>query len=73
MVCRVCGRRLVPEHTDLPFKTGPNSIVIIKGLPVLQCSGCGEYSLEDGVMERVEEILSLSHKGAELEVVRYAA
>jgi YgiT-type zinc finger domain-containing protein len=28
--------------TDLPFKIGDRSIVILKALPVLQCRQCGE-------------------------------
>jgi len=33
--------------SDLPFKLGPQRIVILKNLPVLQCESCGEYLLED--------------------------
>lgn len=59
--------------TDLPFKVGDSSIVIVKDLPVIQCSNCSEYLLADAVMTHVEEILESVDKTAELEVVRYAA
>jgi YgiT-type zinc finger domain-containing protein len=59
--------------TDLPFKVGDSSIVIVKGLPVIQCSNCSEYLLADAVMTHVEQILESVDKTAELEVVRYAA
>jgi YgiT-type zinc finger domain-containing protein len=59
--------------TDLPFKLSETAIVILKGLPVLQCDGCSEYLLEDSVMERVEEILRQANSRAELEIIRYAA
>ena len=59
--------------TDLPFKVGESSIVIVKGLPVIHCLHCNEYVLEDRVMAHIERILESVDKTAELEVVRYAA
>lgn len=73
MRCHVCGSDLVPLVTDLPFKLNETTIVILKDLPVLQCSGCSEYLLEDAVMERVDEILRKANAQAELEIIRYAA
>jgi YgiT-type zinc finger domain-containing protein len=73
MKCHVCGARMTPRITDLPFKLGETAIVIVKDLPVLQCDGCIEYLLEDPVMERVEEILRQANSRAELEIIRYAA
>jgi YgiT-type zinc finger domain-containing protein len=59
--------------TDLPFKVSEATIVILKGLPVLQCDNCSEYLLDDLVMSRVEEILRNADAAAELEIIRYAA
>jgi len=59
--------------TDLPFNVSETTIVILKGLPVLQCNNCTEYLLDDSVMGRVEEILKRVDTSAELEVIRYAA
>jgi YgiT-type zinc finger domain-containing protein len=59
--------------TDLPFKVSESTIVILKGLPVLQCEDCGEYLLDDPVMNRVGQILERVDPAAELEVIRYAA
>jgi YgiT-type zinc finger domain-containing protein len=73
MKCHVCGSRLRPLVTDLPFKVTEATIVILKGLPVLQCDNCTEYLLEDSVMGRVEEILEKVDSAAELEIIRYAA
>jgi YgiT-type zinc finger domain-containing protein len=73
MRCSVCGSKLRPLITDLPFKVSETSIVILKGLPVLQCDNCREYLLDDMVMSRVEEILQKTDAGAELEIIRYAA
>ena len=59
MICYRCGSRMEERITDLPFKLSDSSIVIIKGLPVTQCSGCGEYLLADAVMAQVEQIEEL--------------
>jgi YgiT-type zinc finger domain-containing protein len=61
------------KSTELPFKVGESAIVIIKDLPVIQCPQCSEYVLSDQVMMRVENILASINKGAESEIVRYAA
>ena len=73
MRCRICGSKLSPLTTDLPFKVSKMTIVILKDLPVLQCGNCREYLLEDAVMRRVEEILQGADTAAELEIIRYAA
>ena len=57
MKCYVCGERLEPTISDLPFRLGPTSIVVIKKLPVLECTNCTEFSIEDPVMEKVEGLL----------------
>ncbi len=62
-----------PLTTDLPFKLSETTIVILKGLPLLQCDNCTEYVLEDSVMARVDEILEKVDPCAELEIIRYAA
>ena len=71
--CHVCGGRLEPTISDLPFCLGPTSIVVIKKLPVLECSNCTEFSIEDPVMEKVENLLEKTGEAAELEVIAYAA
>jgi len=52
---------------------GYPGIVILKGLPVLQCASCPQYLLEDAVLARVDQILSRVDGGIELEIIRYAA
>ena len=59
--------------TDLPFKTTEQTIVILKGLPVIQCENCAQYLMEDAVLGRVDEILVTIDGTAELEIIRYAA
>lgn len=73
MKCAVCGSKLKPTRTDLPFKLRARAIVILKDLPVLQCEGCSEYFLEDEVLARVDQMLARVDSEAQLEIVRYAA
>jgi hypothetical protein len=49
------------------------SIVILRGLPVLECERCPEYLLDDAVMSRVDEILARIDGTTELEIIRFAA
>ncbi len=72
MTCHLCGGEVEETITDLPFKIAPNSIIIIKDLPVLQCQNCHEYSLDDPVMAGVDDILSKIGEKTELEVLKYA-
>ena len=73
MKCTVCGARMHPINTDLPFKLSEDRIVILKQLPVLQCGACREYLIEDTVMARIDTLLAQADSTAELEVIRYAA
>ena len=73
MICHVCGAEMNRIITDLPFKLRNTGIVVIKGLPVIQCETCREYLLEDTIMEQVENILNHAEKSVELEVVKFAA
>jgi YgiT-type zinc finger domain-containing protein len=73
MRCRVCGGMMEQRVTDLPFKIGDSSIVILKALPVLQCRQCGETELEHPTMLRVDQLLAGVDMSAELEVIRFAA
>lgn len=73
MKCHVCGSKLEPLITSLPFKVSETTIAILEELPVLQCDNCTEYFLEDSVMDRVEKILEKVDTAAELEIIRYAA
>ena len=73
MRCQVCGAALRAVNTNLPFKLRGTTIIILKGLPVLECANCAEFLIEDSVMRRVDTILKQVDAAAELEIVGYAA
>ena len=52
MKCHVCSGQLAPTVSDLPFSLGPASIVVIKKLPILECTNCTEFAIEDAVMAK---------------------
>jgi len=59
--------------TDLPFKLADTKIVILKSLPVLQCRQCGETELDNATTSRVDQLLQVVNRSAELEVIQFAA
>lgn len=73
MKCHVCGTQMKTVVADLPFRADRSVMIILRGVPLLECCECGAYALEDVVMERVHErvkgLISPSH----LDAVRYAA
>jgi len=73
MKCHVCGCEMTEEKSDMPFKISQHKVVIFKDLPVIQCTGCGEFLLTDSVMAEVEALLDKSIPETELDVLRYAA
>jgi YgiT-type zinc finger domain-containing protein len=73
MKCYLCGGTMEAQISDMPFKLSAKTIVILKDLPVFQCNNCGEYAIEDPIMEKVETLLSRVDQAAELEIVRFAA
>ena len=73
MKCTVCGAEMNRVVSDLPFKTGDHTVVVLKRLPVLECGNCTQYLLEDAVLSRIDEILAGVPSTAELEVIPYAA
>lgn len=73
MKYRVCESQQSPTITDLPFKLGDHTIVILKDLPTLQCERCAEYSLADATFARVEQLLARVESGTELEIIAFTA
>jgi len=73
MKCHVCGGEMRNVVTDLPFKLSDHLILVVKNLPVEQCTSCTEYLIEDQIMHSVDEMIDGVDQSAELEVRQYAA
>ena len=73
MKCGLCGGHMESVRTDLPFKLEDHRIIVVKDIPVEQCTSCGEYELSDTVMEHLEMLFNSMDESSELEVRRFAA
>lgn len=73
MKCHVCGVPMRRVVTDLPFRFNRSVMIILRNLPLLECSECSAYALEDKVMERVHEIVERLNSPSHLENVLYSA
>jgi YgiT-type zinc finger domain-containing protein len=69
----ICGATLRPTTSDLPFKVREHTIVILKDLPVLECTNCVQHLIADREFSRVEQMLAQVNGAAELEILRYVA
>ena len=73
MKCQLCGDQLELAISDIPFRLSRTAIVVIKRAPALECVNCGELSIEDPVMERIDGLLKRTGDDAELAVIPYTA
>ena len=75
MICHRCGgTQMQEQNTDLPFKLDVHKILVVKELPAFVCRSCGETSLSDEVMAKVDLIIEKVRQiNGELDVVSYAA
>jgi hypothetical protein len=48
-------------------------MIILRDLPLMECSECGAYALEAMVMERVHEIVERLDSPSHLDAVLYPA
>jgi len=55
-MCALCGGKLHEGFTELVLKPGAE-VVVIKRVPALVCSCCGESYLTPEVSEKIDEVL----------------
>ncbi len=71
MKCHVCGASMTRVVSDLPFRVNRSVMIILRDLPLLDCSECGAYAFEERVMERVREIVQKLRSPSHLDAVLY--
>ena len=72
MECALCKGTMIEGKTNLPFETAHENMVVVKGVPALVCSQCGESFIEIQVLRHVEEIVdSAERSGITLGFVQY--
>lgn len=72
MKCHVCGTSMTRVVSELPFRVNQSVMIILRDLPLLECTECGAYAFEEKVMERVHEIVERLHCPSHLDAVLYA-
>lgn len=74
MTCSICRRgKTAPGETSVVLERS-DTIVIVRGVPAEICDECGEYYLSEVVGQTVLELGEAAiERGAEVEIVRYAA
>jgi len=72
MKCHVCGTSMTRGLSDLPFRVNQSVIIILRDLPLMECTECDAYAFEEKVMERVHEIVERLDSPSHLDAVLYA-
>jgi YgiT-type zinc finger domain-containing protein len=73
MKCHVCETPMTRVVGDLPFRVTRSVVIILRDLPLMECSECSAYAFEERVMERVHEIVQRLRSPSHLDTVLYAA
>ena len=74
MSCTICKcSELIKGFTNVVLNRS-NSIIIIKDVPAEICENCGEYYLSSDMTKKIFKIAhDAIKKGAEVEIIKYAA
>ena len=74
MKCTLCKHgETFPGTTTVNLNRG-KSAIIIKGVPAQICTNCGEYYLSEEISAQVLRLAEEAvRKGAEVEIIRFAA
>lgn len=74
VTCVICKQGETKPGTVVVSLERTGSIVVIKNAPAEVCDNCGEYYLSDAVADKVMRLAeSAVGRGAEIEIMRYAA
>ena len=74
MNCVICKHSETAAGFATVVLTRGNSTIIVKGVPAEICRNCGEYYLSSQMTKEVFRIASEAvKKGAEIEIIKYAA
>lgn len=74
MRCALCKGKMMQGYTNLPYEIDGSFFLVVKGVPAMVCSQCGESFVEIGVVRVVEKIVEVAkHDGVTLGIVKYKA
>jgi YgiT-type zinc finger domain-containing protein len=55
-MCALCGSKLREVSTDIVLKAG-DELVVIKKVPALVCSCCGEAYITPDVSDKIDDVM----------------
>ncbi len=74
MKCLICRQGEMQRGTTTVTLERGESAIIVRGVPADVCGNCGEYYLDEETARKVFELAeSAVQRGAEVEILRYAA
>jgi YgiT-type zinc finger domain-containing protein len=56
-ICPICGGPYNPGTTTITIDKG-NNLIVIRKVPAMICSICGEEWIEDPISQRIEQIVN---------------
>lgn len=72
-LCPICGGGLESGRTSFTVDY-TSGLVVVRDVPALVCSQCGESWIQDGIAEKLENIVQEAKRNhREFEVVKMAA
>jgi YgiT-type zinc finger domain-containing protein len=58
MKCPLCkGEMVSGRKTNLPYELSDEHVIIVRNVPAIICSQCGDAFIEAEILSRVEKIL----------------
>jgi len=74
VACVLCGTGTLKRGLTTVSLTGGNTTLVVKAVPADICKQCGEPYLDESVAQWIHERAeSAVKRGAEVEILRYAA
>ena len=72
MKCSLCKGQMKNGKTNMPFEIDQDSVIVVKDVPALLCSQCGESFIEIDTVRLIEKIVKVAEQtGVTLGFVQY--
>ena len=62
MKCPSCRGEMEKGKTSLPYELGRDKFIVVRDVPALVCTQCGESFIESPILKKVEKIVNTGEK-----------
>jgi len=62
MRCPSCRGNMENGTTTLPYELGRDKLIVVRDVPAMICTHCGEVFIESTILKKVEELLNTVEK-----------